>query len=154
MRVVRYLAIAVSIILLGAAAWVWLTLTWSYSAGERAGYVQKFSRKGWLCKTWEGEIAMVTMPGAIPDRFEFSVRDETIAAQINALAGKRVVLTYEQHKFVPTSCFAETEYYVTAARGLDDAVPPQVPAVAPPLETPAPAASPAPGTAMPPAAKP
>jgi hypothetical protein len=153
-RAVRYLATVITLILLGAAAWVWLTLTWSYSAGERAGYVQKFSRKGWLCKTWEGEIAMVTMPGAIPDRFEFSVRDESVAAQINALAGKRVVLSYEQHKFVPTSCFAETEYYVTSARGLDDAQPPQVPAVAPPLLTPAPTANPAAGAASGPSQQP
>ena len=149
MRALRYLAIVITLLLLGAAAWVWLTLTWSYSTGERAGYVQKFSRKGWLCKTWEGEIAMVTMPGAIPDRFEFSVRDEAIAAQINALAGKRVVLSYEQHKFVPTNCFAETEYYVTSARGLDDPIPPQVPAVAPPLLPPAAATTP---PATPPAA--
>ena len=81
------------VILVAALAWVWMTLTWSYSEGERAGYVQKLSRKGWLCKTWEGEIAMVTMPGAIPDRFEFSVRDEAVATKINAMAGQRVVLS-------------------------------------------------------------
>jgi hypothetical protein len=133
----RYLALALTALLLAAIAWVWLTLSWSYSEGERAGYVQKFSRKGWLCKTWEGEIAMVTMPGAIPDRFEFSVRDDAVAAQINALAGKRVVLKYEQHKFVPTNCFAETEYYVTGARALEDAAGVAVPAVAPPLQAPA-----------------
>jgi hypothetical protein len=107
----RYFLAFVVVVVLVIVAWVWLTLTWSYSEGERAGYVQKFSHKGWLCKTWEGEIAMVTMPGAIPDRFEFSVRDDAVAAQINALAGKRVVLTYEQHKFVPTGCFGETEYF-------------------------------------------
>ena len=133
----RYLALAFVALLLAAVAWVWLTLSWSYSEGERAGYVQKFSRKGWLCKTWEGEIAMVTMPGAIPDRFEFSVRDEAVAAQINALAGKRVVLSYAQHKFVPTSCFAETEYYVTGARALEEAAAVPVPAVASPLQAPA-----------------
>jgi hypothetical protein len=104
----RAFLIFLGLVLAALAAWVWLTLTWSYSEGERAGYVQKFSRKGWLCKTWEGEIAMVTMPGAIPDRFEFSVRDEAVAQQINALAGKRIVLSYAQHKFIPTSCFGET----------------------------------------------
>ena len=137
MRALRYLIVVLGLLLLAVSAWVWLTLTWSYSTGERAGYVQKFSRKGWLCKTWEGEIAMVTMPGAIPDRFEFSVRDDATANHINSLAGKRVVLTYEQHKFVPTSCFGETEYFVTTARALDEPVAPSVPAVAPPLATPA-----------------
>jgi hypothetical protein len=143
--------LAVPVLLLVAAlGWTWLTLTWSYSEGERAGYVQKFSRKGWLCKTWEGEIAMVTMPGAIPDRFEFSVRDDAVAAKINALAGKRVVLTYEQHKFVPTNCFAETEYYVSGARPVEDAVPPSVPPVAPPLTS---GAAPASGSPAVPVAK-
>jgi hypothetical protein len=123
------------IILLGlAAAWTWLTLNWSYAEGERAGYVQKLSRKGWLCKTWEGEIAMVTMPGAIPEKFEFSVREESVAQKINALAGKRVVLHYHQHKFVPTSCFAETEYFIGDVREV--------------LETPAPLAPLAPNTSQ------
>jgi hypothetical protein len=125
------------VLLLAPVGWVWLTLSWSYSEGERAGYVQKFSRKGWLCKTWEGEIAMVTMPGAIPDRFEFSVRDDAVATQINALAGRRVVLSYEQHKFVPSNCFGETEYFVTGARSVEEASG-VAPAIAP---SPAPAAA-------------
>ena len=144
----------VGLVLLAAVGWVWLTLTWSYSEGERAGYVQKFSRKGWLCKTWEGEIAMVTMPGAIPDKFEFSTRDETVASQINTYAGKRIVLSYAQHKFIPTSCFGETEYFVTGVRALDEQpVSPAPVVVAPPLAPPAaaPAAPAAPAT---PAAKP
>ena len=100
--------------------WIWLALNWSYSEGERAGYVQKFSSKGWLCKTWEGEIAMVTMPGAIPEKFYFTVRDHALAGKINDLAGKRVVLSYQQHKFIPSSCFGETEYFVTAAREVSE----------------------------------
>jgi hypothetical protein len=133
-RFLRYLLAFVGVVGLAVAAWVWLTLSWSYSEGERAGYVQKLSHKGWLCKTWEGEIAMVTMPGAIPDRFEFSVRDEAIATRINALAGKRVVLSYEQHKFVPSNCFGETEYFISAARPLEEPAPAPAPAVAPPLQ--------------------
>jgi hypothetical protein len=129
----RAISLFLGLILLTLIGWVWLTVSWSYSEGERAGYVQKFSRKGWLCKTWEGEIAMVTMPGAIPDRFEFSSRDDAVAAQINALAGQRVVLTYQQHKFIPTSCFGETEYFVTSARALNDQPASLAPAVAPPL---------------------
>jgi hypothetical protein len=139
--VLRYLLSFVVVVMVAAGAWAWLSLSWSYSEGERAGYVQKFSRKGWLCKTWEGEVAMVTMPGAIPDRFEFSVRSDAAAAQINALAGKRVVLSYEQHKFVPTNCFGETEYFITAVRAVDEPTSP-VPAVAPPLQQ---APAPAPG---------
>ena len=113
------LVVAVAIVLL-SLLWIWLTLTWSYAEGERAGYVQKLSNKGWMCKTWEGEIAMVTMPGAIPEKFQFTVRDTALANRINELAGKRVVLSYQQHKFIPSSCFGETEYFVTAIREVPD----------------------------------
>ena len=98
------------------AAWTWVTLSYDYSNGERAGYVQKFSRRGWICKTWEGELALVNLPGAMPEIFEFSVRDGAVAAEIQAAMGKRVVLDYEQHVGVPTSCFADTQYFVTAVR--------------------------------------
>ena len=97
------------------AGFAWITLHWSYSDGERAGYVQKLSRKGWLCKTWEGEMAMVTMPGTVSEKFAFTVPDEGVAAKINANVGKRMALHYEQHKWIPSSCFGETEYFVTEA---------------------------------------
>ena len=98
------------------AAWVWITLHFSYSTGQRAGYVQKISKKGWLCKTWEGELAMSTVPGTAPQIFTFSVRDDTVAEKIENAAGQRVALSYEQHKGIPGSCFAETEYFVTSVR--------------------------------------
>ena len=101
------------VLLLLFALYVWLALSFDYSAGERAGFVQKFSRKGWICKTWEGELAMVNLPGAMPEIFSFSVRDDAVAARLNESLGRRVRLHYEQHKFVPTSCFGETEYFVT-----------------------------------------
>jgi hypothetical protein len=96
--------------------YIWLALTWSFSKGERVGYIQKLSQSGWICKTWEGEMAMVTMPGAIPDKFLFSIRDDKVADHINQLAGKRVALVYEQHKGLPTSCFGDTEYFIVDAR--------------------------------------
>ncbi len=118
--VVRLLLMFLGLLVLLAAGWTWFSLSWSYADGERAGYVQKLSNRGWLCKTWEGEIAMVTMPGAIPEKFEFTVRDEQVVQQINALAGKRVVLHYRQHKFIPTTCFGETEYFVSGIREVQD----------------------------------
>ena len=100
------------------AAWAWGTLNYTYSSGERAGYVQKISKKGWLCKTWEGELAISSFPGTAPQLFRFSVRDDATAQKILNAAGQRVALTYDQHRGVPTSCFAETEYYVTGVRTL------------------------------------
>jgi hypothetical protein len=95
------------------AGYFWSALRWSYSSGERAGWVQKFSRKGWLCKTWEGEMAMVSMPGSATEKFAFTVWDERAVEQINKLMGRRVNLHYEQRVGLPTSCFGETRYYVT-----------------------------------------
>jgi hypothetical protein len=95
------------------AGYTAVALKWSYSAGERAGFMQKLSTKGFLCKTWEGELQLVALPGSMPEKFFFSVRDDAVAARINATMGKRVALTYEQHIGVPTSCFGETEYFVT-----------------------------------------
>jgi hypothetical protein len=112
------LLILIAVILL-FVLYTWLALSFNYSEGERAGYVQKFSRKGWLCKTWEGELAMVNLPGAMPEIFRFSVRDDAVAARLNETMGRRVRLHYEQHKGIPTSCFGETEYFVTAAEPLE-----------------------------------
>jgi len=111
--VIRMLLSAIVIIIGGIALWTWATLSYDYSDGERAGYVQKFSRKGWLCKTWEGELALVNLPGAMPEIFHFTVRDNATAKRIQATVGKRVALSYEQHIGVPTSCFGDTQYYIT-----------------------------------------
>ena len=115
------LVLLVVLPVVGFAAWTWATLSFSYSSGERAGFVQKISKKGWLCKTWEGELAMTTQPGVVPQIFAFSVADDAVAQLISRAAGMRVTLNYEQHRGVPTSCFGETEYYVTGVRVQEDA---------------------------------
>jgi hypothetical protein len=111
----NYLLLALVVAVAGGALYLFAATRWSYSSGERAGYVQKFSNKGWVCKTWEGEIAMANLPGAMPQVFAFTVRDEAVAAAINRQLGNRVVLSYRQHLGLP-SCFGETEYWVTGVR--------------------------------------
>lgn len=112
------LLIAVVAALLGAA-YTWVMLTWSYSTGERAGFVQKLSKKGYICKTWEGEQVLVSMPGTQAEKFYFTVRDEAVAKRINDAVGKRVNLYYEQHIWLPTNCFGDTEYFVQNVEVLD-----------------------------------
>ena len=102
-----------------AAIWTWITLSYTYSDGNRAGYVQKFSRKGWLCKTWEGEIAQVNIPGAAQQLFAFTVRNDSVAAEINRLQGQRVDLHYREHRGIPFSCFGETRYFVDGVRSIE-----------------------------------
>jgi len=115
-RVIFVLAGFIVVVALLLTAYVAIALNWSYSTGERAGYLQKLSSKGWICKTWEGEQSLVSLPGATPEKFLFTVRDDAVVAQLNAAMGKRVTLTYEQHKGLPTSCFGETEYFVTGMK--------------------------------------
>jgi hypothetical protein len=96
--------------------WTAITLNYSYSKGTRAGILQKVSKRGWLCKTWEGELQMTAIPGAAPEKFIFSARSDSIAAVLSQMSGQHVVLTYEQHKGVPGSCFGDTEYFITDVR--------------------------------------
>ncbi len=117
MQIVKQVFLKMTVVLLlmavlGVGGWTWFTLTYNYSDGERAGYVQKLSRKGWICKTWEGELALVNLPGAMPEIFYFSVRDDAVAKRIQQSVGKRVALSYEQHIGIPTTCFGDTQYFV------------------------------------------
>ena len=93
-----------------------VSLSWSYSEGQRAGYLQKFSKKGWLCKTWEGELALSTVPGVAPTMWDFTVRKESTARQLNLAIGRRVLLYYREHRGVPTSCFGDTSYFVDSIK--------------------------------------
>lgn len=102
------------------ALYTWATLTWVYSSGERAGYVQKLSQKGFVCKTYEGELVLVSMPGTQAEKFLFTVRDAAVAKKINETVGKRVRLIYEEHIGVPTTCFGETGYFVDDVQLLDN----------------------------------
>ena len=101
------------------ALYTWAVLTWIYSSGERAGYVQKLSQKGFICKTYEGELVLVSMPGTQAEKFFFTVRNEAVAKRINETVGKRVRLIYEEHIGVPTNCFGESEYFVQDVQLLD-----------------------------------
>lgn len=102
------------------AFYTWASLNWVYSSGERIGYVQKLSNKGWICKTWEGELVLVTVPGTQAEKFYFTVRDPAVIAKVNQIAGERVRLLYKEHKGVPSSCFGETSHYVYDAQEIED----------------------------------
>ncbi|MBA5866781.1 MAG: hypothetical protein GDA67_08840 [Nitrospira sp. CR1.3] len=94
------------------AAYLLVAFNYSYSDGSRAGYIQKLSTKGWLCKTSEGELAMTTVPGVAPVLWDFTVWDEKVASQLSQSMGKRLVLHYKEYRYLPTSCFGETPYFV------------------------------------------
>jgi len=116
----RWIAGLILIPLVAVSLYTWMMLTWSYSSGERAGYVQKLSKKGWIFKTWEGELALATVPGVMPEKFYFSVREDAVAEKINRTMGKRVALFYEQHVGLPVDWFGETEYFVTGVKPVEE----------------------------------
>lgn len=98
--------------------WTLVTLTYSYSDGDRIGYVQKLSHRGWLCRTWEGELAMMPLPGVPPQIFNFTVRDEAVAKRVKEAEGRRVALHYQEKRGVPSSCFGDTSYFISDVRVL------------------------------------
>jgi hypothetical protein len=99
------------LVVLVAAGWTWLTLSWAYSVGERAGVLQKFSRKGWMCKTHEGELAQYVVGGVAPQIWYFSVRDAAMADQMFKVVGQNVQVRYREHRGIPTNCFGDTPYF-------------------------------------------
>jgi hypothetical protein len=131
--VYRFLFLGVPVLGVLAALYFYVVLNWNYSTGERAGWVQKFSKKGWICKTWEGELAMVSMPGAAQEKFFFTVWDETVAERINKAMGRRVSLHYDEKVGLPSSCFGETRHWVNNIN-----IVPEIP-LAPGVMVPAPA---------------
>ena len=103
----------------GGGLWTLATLRFSYSSGDRIGYIQKLSRRGWICRTWEGELAMTPVPGALPQIFSFTIPDDAIATTMSTLEGHKVALHYEEKRGVPSSCFGDTHYFITGVRSLD-----------------------------------
>ena len=116
-KITGALVVLIPVLIFGL--WAGITLGYAYSKGERAGYTQKISKRGWICKTWEGELAQANLPGSMPQIFKFSVRNDSVAHLIQESLGKRVSLTYEEHRGVPTRCFGETDYYITNIRKLE-----------------------------------
>ena len=140
MRILRLL-LALAVVVGLFALYLTAAWSWSYSSGERAGWVQKLSKKGWFCKTWEGELALVSLPGSSPEKFLFTIHDDAAAALVTQAMGKRVALHYEEKVGLPTSCFGDTRYFITKVTPSDEiplAAGIMVPAQRPAASAPAP----------------
>ncbi len=118
-QIIKIAVALLGVIVLGLASYIWTVSTWSYSTGERVGYIQKLSSKGWMCKTWEGEMVLQTPPGSLAEKFLFTTKDGNVINKINQSLGKKIALGYEQHKGLPTSCFGDTEYFAVKINVLD-----------------------------------
>lgn len=114
-RGLKVLLLLLLVVILGAGVWVWGSLNFAYASTQKRGYVQKLVRRGWLCKTWEGELSVAPIPGTTVQSgvFNFTVRNDSVAAALLRASGELVTLQYDEHRGVPTSCFGDTPYYVT-----------------------------------------
>jgi hypothetical protein len=130
-RFVSYVAwmLAAGLVLL--VAYTLFLLWWSYSEGERAGVLQKFSKRGWICKTYEGELAQYVVGGVAPQIWHFSVRDAALADELHKVVGQQVRLHYEEHPGLPTPCFGDTDYFVDRYEQVQGALPAVGPSVPP-----------------------
>ena len=135
----KFVVLPLVVIAALVGVYLWAALSWSYSSGERAGWVQKLSNKGWVCKTWEGELALVSVPGTTPEKFSFTIWDASVAARVTQVMGKRVALHYEEKVGLPGSCFGETRHYVTGVSVSEEI--PLAPGIT--VQTPQPATAPA-----------
>lgn len=116
---IKISASILAILVSGISGYIWFVSSWAFSSGERVGYIQKFSNKGWVCKTWEGEMVLQSPPGTIAEKFYFTTSDENVANKINQALGKKIALQYEQHKGLPTSCFGDTEYFAASIKTIE-----------------------------------
>ena len=116
---IRVIVGGILLAIAGSSLYTCATLNYSYSKGERVGFVQKLSKRGWICNTNEGELAMVNVAGQQAEKFLFSVPDDKVAKQIESFAGHRVELTYEEHRGVPSACFGDTTYFVVGVKKTD-----------------------------------
>lgn len=107
----RFMLIALLVLIAGSALWTWFSLSWAYSTGEHAGVLLQFQKRGWICKTYEGQLALYVVGGVAPQLFNFSTRDEELAKKLSAAVGQQIQLHYSEHRGVPTNCFAETPYF-------------------------------------------
>jgi len=137
--IVTTLLLILGVLVVLFAGYLAFVLTWAFSEGERAGVVQKFSRRGWVCKTWEGELAITTVPGVAPVIWNFTVRDDAAAAQLREAVGQWAVLHYREHRGIPTTCFGETGYFVDSVKiGHSPALSVQIAPAAAPTAVPTP----------------
>ena len=93
--------VILTLFLLGSGIFVYVRYFYTYSDGYRAGLLQKFSHKGNLIKTYEGEMILSSVTGnsnvaIASEKFYFSVTDKKLADQLDTIQGQMVIVHYIQ----------------------------------------------------------
>ncbi|HVF80514.1 MAG TPA: hypothetical protein VM884_01195 [Flavisolibacter sp.] len=97
----RILTIILLVLLLGAALFIWWRYYYTYSDGFRSGLLQKFSRRGTMFKTNEGEMILSSVRGNanVPlasEKFYFSVTDDSVAQKLMNFQGRSITVGYKE----------------------------------------------------------
>ena len=83
----------------------------TYSEGERSGELVKFSKKGLVCKTWEGQMNTGGVSNGAANTWEFTVEDEGVAKILQNKLGQKIDVNYKQ-EVMTGPCRSETNYFV------------------------------------------
>ena len=119
-KIKKYLYIAFALFILIIGIWIYFSYFFTYSDGYRAGMLQKFSRKGNIFKTYEGEMILSSVQSnknvaLASEKFIFSVSDKNLALQLDSLQGKNVVVHYsEKNNTLPWR--GESTYVVNSVK--------------------------------------
>ena len=111
------------LVLIAGFGITYLIFNFTYSEGNRAGVLIKFSKKGYVFKTYEGELNIGGL-GNIPNTaqmnqiWDFSVRDNSVADSLMKLEGKKVSLHYREvlKNFVWDG---DTKYFVDGIKQIE-----------------------------------
>jgi len=122
---VRSFFIKVLVVLIILGAFVLWTCSWTYSEGTRAGQLIKFSEKGVLFKTHEGELNMGGLrtgdakDGLEGNLWKFSVLDENVVKKLEEAEGKRVKLSYKE-RYKAMAWQGDTNYFIVDVEVIDN----------------------------------
>lgn len=109
-----------TIVIIFAAVFIYWKYFYTYSDGYRAGLLQKFSHKGNIVKTYEGEMILSSVISSndialASEKFYFSVTNKTLAMQLDTIQGQKVLVHYRQKNGV-LFWKGETKYQVDSVK--------------------------------------
>lgn len=109
-----------SIVVIILAIFIYWRYFYTYSEGYRAGLLQKFSSKGTIFKTYEGEIILSSISSTrdvaiASEKFYFTLKNKALVRQFDMMQGQNVIVHYKQ-KNAPLFFRGDSEYLVDSVR--------------------------------------
>jgi len=98
----KIVGIIVGVVLLGIAIWFYFRYERPFGEGVKAGTLNYVVYKGYLWKTYEGEVILAgfqNKPNSSlqSNEFTFSIDNEAVAKKLELASGKEVQLHYREY---------------------------------------------------------